>query len=229
MLYSDLQELKSALDIDPENTSEDVKLNFILTTVSSWMEELLNRDLSLKTRTQYYQGTHTNLLPLKNRPILTDVTPRAWVDDHGQFGQAEGSFSSETELTYGSDFGLNLDLDTDNDGIDDASRSGILVRFDNFWHRQSTRQKGLLSPFLTSPKGTIKVTYKAGYTVATLPPAFKGAVDLLAARLRYFLPTGLEMQSESYEELSIGVALQQKEPLLGMVKPMILPYRNWTF
>jgi hypothetical protein len=200
----------------------------VVAIASSWVEEVLGRDLSLKARTQYYRGTNTPKLPLKNRPVLTSTTPRVWLDENAFFG-ADGDFASDTELTYGTDFGLALDTDSDDDGVDDASRSGLLIRRGNVWPRPGVRARGLLTTSLGEGPGTIKVTYTAGYTADTLPAGLRGGVELLCARLRAILPVGAEISSEGYEERSISIANSSKEYLLAMAKPLLLPWKNWTF
>ena len=224
MLLTDLRELKTYLDIDAGDTSEDKKLLFLVEHVSSWIEEVIDRPgLSFKSRTEYYNGSGTQKMLLRSRPVYTSPTITCLVDEAGYFGSASGSFASTTALVYGTDFCLQIDQE------DGTSRSGILARINDTWPKPQVRQYGWLSPFIWSSQGNVKVTYTAGYTVDNLPSVFRLAINLLIARLRYILPIGYEMNSESYEERSISLALSEKDKLLGLIRPMLLPYRNWTF
>jgi hypothetical protein len=213
VLYTDLTKLKTALGLPASDTTEDVRLQHVVALVSSWVEEILGRDLSAKSR------TNTPKLPLRNRPVLTTFAgaaclPRVWVDESAVAGANSADFGDGTELTYGSDFYLDFDADADDDGEDDASRSGLLIRRNNYWPRPGVRARGFLTTALGEGRGTIKVTYTAGYTENTL---------------RAILPVGAEINSESYEDRSIGVSASQKEYLLALAKPLLLPWKNWSF
>jgi hypothetical protein len=230
VLYTDLTKLKTALGLPASDTTEDVRLQHVVALVSSWVEEILGRDLSAKSRTQFYKGTNTPKLPLRNRPVLTTFAgaaclPRVWVDESAVAGANSADFGDGTELTYGSDFYLDFDADADDDGEDDASRSGLLIRRNNYWPRPGVRARGFLTTALGEGRGTIKVTY----TENTLPPALRGGVEMLCSRVRAILPVGAEINSESYEDRSIGVSASQKEYLLALAKPLLLPWKNWSF
>ncbi len=217
-------DLKVDLDFASGDTREDAKLSFLITLASSWIFEMLGRqDVAQAARTEYYDGTGTQLLLLRHRPVLTSPTIQCWVDQSGWWGAASGAFGSSTELTYGTDFSLKIDQP------DGTSRSGILVRLNSFWPERTLRQAGMLSPYQWTGHGCVKVTYTAGYTVATLPPLLRGACEFLVARMRYALPLGMEIGSESYEERSISLVTQQKNYLTALVKPMIWPFRNWKW
>ena len=224
MLLTDLRELKKYLDIEPGDTSEDSKLSFFVEHASQWIEELLDRPgLSFKSRTEFYQGTGTQRLPVRSRPVYTSPTVQVFVDDVGYFGSASGSFASTTALTYGTDFAVQVDQE------DGTSRSGILLRLNDTWPKPQVRQFGYLSPFVWSAQGNVKVIYTAGYTVDTLPSVFRLAVNLLVARMRYLFPLGMEIGSESYEERSISLIADRKDYLIAQIRPMLWNYRNWTF
>lgn len=224
MLWSDLREVKRVLDINPSDHSEDVKLNFFVEWATAWLEETIGRPMTLKSRTEYYNGTGTQKLLLKTRPVFTNPTIQVFLDEAGFFGSASGSFAAgTTALTYGTDFCLAIDQD------DGSSRSGILVRINNLWPLPSIRQRGLLAPFLGEGFGSIKVVYSAGYTVDTLPAQLRTACNLLVARLRYIFPLGMELGSEGYEERSIGLVAERDDYILSVVKPLVFNYRNWKF
>lgn len=230
MLLTDLTELKTVLEIDLDDTREDKKLLFFVEYASNWIEEILNRpDLTYKSTTEYYDGTNTKMLCLRRRPVF--ATPTVYVDMSGYYGTGTGSFNSTTSvLSYGRDFTLKLDWQQKvGPLVVDVSRSGILIRINNVWPKPNTRTPGYLSPWVGPDTGSIKITYTAGYTVDTLPPVFRMATNLLVAKMRYVFPLGLEMNSESYEDRFVSFLMEKKDYFLSLVKPLILPYRNWKF
>lgn len=223
-LLTDLRELKTFLEIDPDDTQEDKKLNFLLEQATDWIAELLNRPgLFYKSRTEYYAGTNRATLLLRSRPVYTTPTIQVWVDEGGFFGSVDGSFGDSDEKTYGDDFALQIDQD------DGTSRSGILVRIKGVWPRPVQRSRGLLAPYVGRAFGNVKVTYTAGYTVDTLPSLLRQACNTLVSKMRYLFPLGMELSSESYEERSISILGERKDYLLSLVKSQILGFRNWVF
>lgn len=222
-LLSDIQELKSYLDIGTSDTSEDKKILLFAEAATSLIEEFVGRPLAKEARTEFYQGTNTQFLPLRSRPVFTSPTIQVWSDDGGFWGSASGAFASTTALVYGTDFAINLDEP------DGTSRSGLLIRLNGFWSRPFARRAGLISPYIDHAQGNLKVTYTAGYTVDTLPAAFRLATNLLVARLKFLMPLGIFAGNEAYEERSIGFQLPQKDKLMELVKPLLDSYRNRKF
>lgn len=224
MLLTDLRELKSVLEIDPNDTQEDKNLNFYVQQASNLIEELLNRPgLSYASRTEYYNGTGTRQLLLRSRPAYVTPTIQCAIDQSGYFGQTSGAFTaSGSVLTYGVDFVLDA-----KDGV--KSRSAMLIKVGGFWPKQWARTTGLLSPFLVTSFGCVKVTYSAGYTVDDLPAAFRLACNTLVANIRNQFPLGAALNSESYEERSLGYIAERKDYLFGLIKPLLWNYRNFSF
>ncbi len=222
----DLAEVKSILEIDPDDTEEDKKLLFLIEMASDWIEELLDRKglMFYKSRTQYYSGTGTQSLLLNARPVFNPTTIIVKATETGWYG-SNNAFTTATPLTYGSDFCLKLDSE---DGL--YSKSGILLRLGSYWLKPWVRTWGLLAPFAGDGLGNIQVTYSGGYTIDTLPSALRMAMSFIVGRLRYTLPIAMETTSDGYADRSIGISPSQKDYLLGMVKPMIMPfYKNWSF
>lgn len=221
-LLSDLTELKTLLDIDKDDKSEDKKLYFFLDMASGWISEMLNRPgLFVQARTEFYSGSGTQKLLLRSRPVYPTPTIVVNVDDSGYWGSRSGSFNTANNLTYGSDFALQLEP-----GEEGLSRSGILLRIGAYWPKLTARQAGLLTPFVTEGFGNVKVTYTAGYTVDNLPSPLRLACNTLVAELRVLFPLGFLSNSEGYEDRSVSVQLPQKDYLLAMIRPMVMPYRN---
>lgn len=222
-VLTDLIECKRILEIDPLNTSEDAKLNFFIEYAGDLIEEYLDRKLALASRTEYYDGTGTPQLRLRCRPVFTTPTIQVWEDKTGYYGSESNDYGSETALTYGADFFLKVDQ---SDGI--SSRSGLLIRRNAFWPKKDARQRGLLSPYVTTGYGAVKVIYTAGYSVDTMPSQIRAASNLLVARLRALFPTGMEVSSESYEERHVSLVAARKDYLMALVKPMLFSFRNWS-
>lgn len=224
MQISDIRELKKYLDIDPADTAQDTKLTLMLEHAADLIAEFISRPgLFKKERTEYYAGTGTQKLCLRSRPVFTSPTILVYEDLGGYFGSVTGSFdTTNTALTYGTDFALMLDQE------DGTSRSGILVKIDSFWEQPNAREVGFLSPYIAEAFGNYKVIYTAGYSYDTLPSNLRLACNLLVARLKYLFPLGMQMGSESYEERAISFAVD-KDYMLGLVRPLIYPYRNWKW
>ncbi len=91
-----------------------------------------------------------DILALKNRPAWNDSTLEVREDFGAMAGQKSGSFGTPTILTKGVDYWMDVD---DTTGF---SKSGILYRVGGSW--------------ATEP-GSIKVTYKGGYTASQLSGA----------------------------------------------------------
>lgn len=224
MVLTDVREAKKLLDIEPGDTSEDAKLGLLITMASDWILEAINRPgIELKSRTEYYNGSGTQKLLLKSRPVYSNPVPQVFVDEGGYWASASGAFTQQgAQLVYGTDFALWIDTD------EGKSKNGILVRLTNYWPVPMVRQRGFLSPFVGEGYGNIRVTYTAGYSVDTLPAQLRYAANMLVARMRYVLPLGVELSSDSYEERSMGI-VNDKMKLMALVMPLILPFKNWKW
>lgn len=223
MLFTDINEMKSVLEINIDDHSEDLNLNFFNEWASAWFEEWANRPLLKRERTEYYNGTGTSKILLKSRPVYSTPTPTCIVDESGAFGVASGSFTG-TALTWGTDF--TLWFDNQEDG---TCRNGILLRLNTAWPIANVRSPGLLSPYLGPSYGSVKVTYTAGYTVDNLPAQLRMSMNLLIAKMRFIFPLGLDLTSDSYEERSLSWSIQNKTYLLSFVLPLWWGYRNWRW
>lgn len=232
-LFTDLGELKSVLQIDPDNHNEDFTLGLYNEWTSDIFEQILDREFTYATRTWVYPGTGTQKLNLRHRPVypltgppkasqLPHTTLSVVVDDNAAYGFATGAFSG-TPLVLGQDFTIRIDQD------DGGSREAILYNLNDYWPRPFVRQQGELSSFVGPDMGSVQVTSTAGWTVDTLPAAMRMAADMIVTRLRNLFPLGQQLTSESYIERSIGLSEDQRRYLMQLARPFILPFRNWTF
>ncbi len=226
-LLTDTRELKSLLDINIEDTSEDKNLLFYAEFATDWITEILNRPgLFFKSRTEYYNGTGSQKLLLRSRPVYTTPTIQVFVDQSGYWGSASDSFNPTTSaLTYGKDFALWIDQP---DGA--TSRSGILLRLNDYWPRISAREQGKLTPFVVPGYGVIKVTYTAGWTIDNLPSTLRLACNQLVAMMRNLFPLGVQLTGESYEERNVQYLISHKDGLITpTLRGLIMSHRNFTF
>lgn len=233
MLWSDLREIKATLEIDPDNTAEDLKLSFFLEQVSAWFGEWLDRpDLSLKYRSLVpYSGQGTQKLLLRHRPVFPALNTAnqiaVYVNEDGNFGSSSGAFvgPAAQALVYGTDYCLDIDQD------DGSSRSGILIRLRQVWPRPTVRQAGYLSPYLGQDYGSVRVSSWAGYTVDSLPAQLRMACDAAVAAYRFCMPLGMPTMGNSYEGYSVSFSLPPgaKSYLFSVVKPFLSTSRNWRF
>jgi hypothetical protein len=212
--------MKKILDVDPNDLSEDWKLNLFNEVATSALEEILNRQFTYATRTVVYQGTGTLKLLLNHRPVYPNPPApysaiNVIIDEGAFYGSTPGAFTNDgttqSPLVYGTDYCLQF-LPNDPPG---GSRSGILVRIGAYWPKPQVRQAGYLSPFLSQDTGSVQVTYTAGFTVDTLPVQLRMAANMLIARLLYLFPLGMELGSDSYEERSIGLSGEAKNYLIS--------------
>ncbi len=227
MQLQDLNELKSMLEIDPEDTEEDKKLLFLIEYASDMIESILDRKLFYRTGTEYYCGSGTQKLLLNRRPVYDPTSIVVLLNTNGYFGSDPSPNGDVQPLVYG--VGYCLQIDNPESKYGDVSNCGILIRIGDYWNKQYVRQYPLLSPYIDQSYGNIQVTYTAGYTFDTLPAQIRMAMVFLVGRLRFLLPVGFELSGDTYEERSVSIASPQTQYLLGMVRAMLFPYKNWTF
>lgn len=229
MLLTDILEVKKVLNIPISDTSMDYALNYYIQVATSLIAEFLDRgQFYVQSRTEYYNGSGTQKLLLKHRPVFIDPEPQAWTDLTGMWGEASDAFSG-TALTFGTDFGVWLDTVNPTTGVMDKSRCGILVRKSDYWAKPSIRQQGFLSPFIGPSFGNVKVIYTAGYSLADMPAQLRMACIETVAHLKYLFPLGLAISSESYEERHITLDSKNKNFIFGQVKHLISSLKNWRF
>ena len=231
-LWTDLNEVKAILEIDPANTDEDAKLTFFIEWVGSWFEELLNRKfLYTQNMVEIYSGTGTGKLPLKLRPVfLTPAPPAVIYDPLAYYGSSPTAFQvnnmsggTAVQETYGSDYCLQIDEGTT------TSRSGILLKINGIWRRPSVRATGYLSPYKGEDTGSYQITYTGGYTSDTMPAHLRMAANYCVAKFRDVFPLGWILPSEGYEDRSISKLQAQSRVWLKDVWPMLNSHRNWKW
>lgn len=228
MPLTDLIEVKKILAIDLDDHSLDYALNYYIQVVIDMIGEFLDMpNFYKRSRTEYYNGTGTNFLLLKYRPVFIDPEPQVWVDRSGLWGESDDSFQSSDELTFGDDFGIALD--TTPAGTMDRGRSGLLIRKNDYWPRPTVRAQGFLSPFVGHSFGNVKVIYTGGYTLQDMPARVRMACIEVVGRMRYMFPLSVPLSSESYEERHITLDIRERNFLFGQAKHLLSSLRNWKF
>lgn len=223
-MWSDLNELKTMLEINLDDRSEDVRLSFWLKMACAVLEQYTGPVFRME-RTEYHGGNGTPRLVLKCRPAYTNPIPRVWVDRAGKFGQASGSFAAVTELKFGDDFVLWLDSSKD----DTRSDRAILLRSAGLWERVGVRKAGLLSPYEEENPGTIKVVYTGGYYAEDLPYDMILACVQTVSRIRFMMPLGLPLGSDSDKDgrnITIHIGSNERNWLIGQVKHLLWNHKG---
>ncbi len=223
---SDIREVKKLLSIDPGNIAGDAQLLFLIEQATDWIEEVLNRSLFYAARSEFYAGSGSQKLLLRSRPVyLQPAPPVVYLDECAYYGSATGSFDPNTsQLTYGKDYALELDSE---DGT--SSRSGILIRINDYWPKPTVREAGWLSPFIGDSFGVLKIVYTAGYSLDNLPATFRFALTYLVAKMRNMIPLGMMTTGEGYEERAVSYFLPSKRQWLSEVWQMVGGNRNWKW
>lgn len=159
-------------------TTWDTYLSAILAGVQSTISNIIGSPVlqDNPARTEYYDGCLGQNLKLRFRPVVTDSL-QVWVDNDGGYAQGTGSpFGDDTELTIGEDFALA-------DVRNGYSLSGNLTKIIGGWPVWWFREWDRLASSLKGSLGSVKVTYKAGWALADIPPGIIQAAYLEAQTL----------------------------------------------
>jgi hypothetical protein len=103
------------------------------------------------------------------------------------------------------------------------------VRTGAFWNKAGRRQAGFLSPYVDESYGTIKVTYTAGYAPEDIPGELLMAAVQVTARIRFMMPLGLPLGSDSFGGRSISIGTNERNWILGQSKTLLFRYKNRRF
>lgn len=197
-------------------TAEDDWFAAIVDEASDAFDVWAGRTFRSATRTEYYSGTGRPELLLRQRPVSTsglDVR----LDNNGYFGQAAGTFGTDSALVAGVHYALKLD-DPDDPTM---SQSGILIWLNypaNFatapnwpvWVTPGVLTPGVVRAGWPASDGNIRVSYTAGYT--TIPPAIRLAIKGLIQDIRNDVKAGdFVPDSTALGPLRIGKAQLQRK------------------
>lgn len=139
------------------------------------------RQFSFDTYTEYPVGTWNEKTMLIETPVITtDLDIRV---DYTR------GFAADTELTYDSDYFLDIDRP------DGKSHNGILRRIGRVWEGYRLRPPGNLSYIRRPGRGMIKAVYQGGYTLT--PDDLKVAIFQIVQQRLAVRGFGVALQSES--------------------------------
>lgn len=223
MALASLYRLKIALGIT--DSVYDILANNCLDAASQAVKNYLHREIELKTYTHFFDGDGSNVLLLRQRPVISITSVNS--DLAGFYGQNVAGFGVGTSLVAGVDFALKID-----DSTGSTSKSGILLRTGTASVTQwSAMFYGTLlagargTPWLRG-YGNIKVVYIAGYD--PIPdPIQQATVQVasemyLAASKAGHFPSSENLGDYSYSLGGDG----EGRPGLAVMKGLLAPYKE---
>jgi hypothetical protein len=222
--YLPLAILKQALGITV--TTSDDALNLKLAGVEQAIETFLGFNPAYATTTEYLDGSGGEVLVLTRKPVVSVTS--VWEDPGGYYGTVADSFdATDTLLTSGEDYAVD---------VHGANKAGRLVRIGKSWPAMARRHRGSLADTWGKSRGTVKVTYVAGFQTGSVPADVLDAAVAEAAARWQVRTGGLgPKQSESlngysysraditHNVLGDGTSAPFLTPLL---KAALRPYRN---
>lgn len=215
MLVS-LANLKTLLGVT--GTAEDARLTLLLAQADNWVKAHCRRRFERETGVEeYYSGTGTRLLVLRERPVVEVSDVR--LSFAGYYGQGPAAFGAETALVQGVDYTLRLERNSDG-----FSESGILVRTDRPWPLvERVAAVGRLTNAPGPAYGNIRVTYTFGYDPAAtwpdpaaVPPALVTAVAMLVGFWRRSLQYGGRVERERLGRWEVEMSSRPAERPAGI-------------
>lgn len=238
MAITSLQKFKDFLTISASVTTNDVAYQMHLDAAEAVAKRYCGRDFTSQAYTEFYDGTGTSTLPLRQRPV--SAVSSVYLDCTGFYGDGSNAFASTTLLTVGTDYVLKRE------GGGSASKSGLLYRlgygtggnvgwyppdpFEPTSGNRPTLTYGRGGPVWPKIAGCIKVTYTAGYTTADMPDVIE-AIHMLAAltfRTKPFggsQPQAENLGSYGYQ-LMQGVASAGMAPEIGTIRQKLAAFRE---
>ena len=218
-----LAEVKTYLKIT--DSSEDDFLTMLLADAVDVAQQYCRRRFEQATYTEYYSGTGTRMLVLRQRPVQSITS--VYLDNNAFYGQGTDPFASNTLLTSGTDYSLELDETLSNGLV--VSRAGLLVRTRTIWPELNPAYyPGRLTQEYGPAYGNIKVTYVAGYPSAAMPSDIKLAIRLLVSQQRQNAQYGHPLQSEQISDYNYQLAQggEGSPPIIGSVRQILNRYRE---
>ena len=189
MALTTIDAVKTHLGMEAGDTTLDPQLNQIIAGVDAAIKKQLKQQFESATYTEYYDGTGTETLYLRQTPV--SVTGLAVYEDlTGYFGVPAGSFASTTLLTHGTDYVLQKDQPNG------MSLSGVLLRLYSVWGGRTVFGPAEVTGRPDVARGSVKVTYTAGYT--TVPADLAMAANQVIA-WAVNATDGQAMRSENYD------------------------------
>ncbi len=215
MALSTLQNIKLQANIPQNDTSRDLQYSAILTGVTAYVKQKLNRDLEQATYTEWYSGDSSPILLLNQRPVTSVAS--VYLDNSAYWDQGTTPFGPSTLLVQGVDYALRQLSSTKGDGV------GRLYRIVGSWTAPPRRQMGYVSNLPGIGIGNIQVTYTAGY--ATIPADLAMAVNALVIRVANSAIFGGIISGGNYEDASMTLADPKvAATMFGSLENMLAQY-----
>ncbi len=193
---TDLAALKSHMGITTTDAARDTRLSTILDQVVSYMQRRIGRKLFETTYTEYYKGSGSDTLLLRQTPVQSITSVH--VDPDGYWGQGPGTpYDTDDALTEGTDFALDLDDQLISGTA--VSTSGALMRIGGVWSMESGIYSNNVSQGTRPGLGNIKVVYVAGYPSADIPPELVLCAHQLTATVFHESATGQSLKEKEFE------------------------------
>lgn len=225
MALTDLATIKRFIGLCHSDTARDEQLEMFRETAEATIKAYVKRDLESQEYTEYYSGTNSQVLVLRQRPVTEVETVHQ--DDAGFSGFGETPFPSDSLLTAGEDYVLDVDQGSA------TSKSGILYRINAFWPMADRyRHPNTLSATLGPKFGNIRVVYTAGYT--TIPLDLQYAVCWTVVFMsRTIKLAGLIKEEKigdySYELFDIYGTRREVAPEIATARQILSRYREPSF
>lgn len=208
----------------------DASVELALSAASTAAVKYCGREFEEDTVTEYYDGNGYPELPLKRFPISS--VSSVYLDTNGWYGQNSSGFASNTQLTAGTQYVVDYD-----------KSALMLVSYSQTWP-WSAQGSGWLyaglmrrgASWIAWPKwpGCVKVTYTAGYSLATMP---KDLISAVCSMANYVLISadggGMITTSTSYIDVSAGSGFIHEAlargnvPALASSRAVLDSYRDW--
>lgn len=208
---------------------DDDSLNQYITMADVMIKEYCKRDFEQRQYTEFYNGTGTRFLLVRQRPLVS--VQNLFIDNNGYFGQTPTAFSStESELVQGRDFAIYLDetpASIQNAGLP-WGRSGTIIRINTIWPELNPIYfPGRLTQEVGVAYGNIKVKYTSGYLI--VPKDVEFATNMMVATIRRNADSGGFVQSEALGAYNYSLSAANgagQGPEIGAIRQVLNRYRE---
>lgn len=222
MPLTTLANLKSYLRVT--DSTKDTYYNLLLASATSSIESFCGRSFAKQTGIVEYKTTNgTRSLILRKTPVWTITSIH--LDFFGYFNASGSAFASDSLLTAGTDYALDIN------GLDGLSYSGLVYRITGVWpERSQVHIAGLLTNEVVPAYGNVKAVYTGGYD--PIPDDLQNACVQVASVMDLMLK-GAPRVSERLGNGSytrdfslINGAGFCNNPIIGSVRQVLSRYRE---
>jgi len=217
MALTTLLKMKSFLGIT--STTQDTQLDALRAAAEQAIKTELDRDLEANPLTEYYSGTGTRVLCLRETPVASISSIH--IDFSGYYGQnTDSNFPSSTLLTAGKDYALRIDRGG-------MSYSGIVERIGTVWSELNrSYTQAHVTQEVAPAIGNIKVSYTAGFT--TIPEDIQYCVALVVRRMQQNAQYGYFLASEKLRDYTYHLLPLAKKAIseVGSVERTLRVYKK---